>query len=125
MKLRNFLPLSLTLISASAQQSKLLQIEKIPAGVIITENNVPAVPSNLPPSAQPRVPQTPEQQRSRMLQTMAIDRSPSGILTARLAEKNEATKPPVPEPPGVPEVPPPCVPRPSNSQEIGLRHYRW
>jgi len=109
MKLRNFLPLSLTLISASAQQSKLLQIEKIPAGVIITESNVSAVPSNLPPSAQPRAPQTPKQQRSRMLQTMAIDRSPSGILAARLAEKNEATKPPVPEPPVDPSIEPPAV----------------
>ena len=112
MKFRNFLPLSLTLISASAQKPLPLQIESVASGVVIGESSVP----NPPASPQARAPQTPEQQRSRMLQTMTIDRTASGILAARLAEKNETAKPPV-TPPEKPVIVGPEDPRVQKQKE--------
>lgn len=116
MKFRNILPLSLTLVTASAQQPQIIEIEGLPAGVVVREN-APVVPSGARPApGQPRGPQTPEQQRSRMLQTMTIDRTPAGILATRLAEKNEIEKAPVPKPPVNPT--PPVDPNPADKPPV-------
>lgn len=110
MKFRFILPLSLTLITASAQQPQLSRIEVLSSGLVIPENSITPSSGTRSTTAQPRPPQTPEQLRSRMLQTMLIDRTTSGILAARLAEKNESAKPPV-TPPDKPEIVGPEDPR--------------
>ena len=123
MKLRNILPLSLTLISASAQINRI----QINEGEISPEmlqmlemqngGTLPNIPSQA--SSASRSPQTPEQQRTKMLQSLQIDRTTSGILATRLAEKNQAATPPkeVPQPPKDPEVGPPENPTITKQRE--------
>lgn len=68
------------------------------AGVRISRN-----PGGQSPNSRNRQP-TPEQQRSKMLQSIRINRTTSGILEARIAERNEAENPPaVPKPQPAPE----------------------
>jgi hypothetical protein len=115
MKFRFILPLPLTLITASAQN--LIQIERGASTAVIRGNNPTALPPGvLPSSDQPRGPKTPEQQRSSMLKTMVIDRTTSGILAARLSEKNKSGKPPV-TPPDQPDLVDPEAPRIQKQKE--------
>lgn len=111
MSLRNLLPLSLALILPSAalgQTSRLtIQGSDIPPELFeaLQEaregNGSPALPNQNAPA---RAPRTPEQQRTQMLQSLIIDRTPSGILATRLAEKNQADQTPAPKPPAPPVV---------------------
>lgn len=123
MKLRNFLPLSLTLISASAQTTTRLSTEirispeMLQAMEAQGGQAVPAIPSKARPSS--RAPQTPEQQRTKMLQGLKIDRTTSGILATRLSEKNQEGKTTtiLPEVPKDPEVGPPENPKVKKQRE--------
>ncbi len=123
MKLRTLLPLPLALVSVSAQVAKLQMsgAQISPEVVRILENQaggaVPGMPSRS--SSPSRGPQTPEQQRTKMLQGLKIDRTTSGILATRLAEKNQEGKPPVviPKAPKDPEVGPPESPQVKTQRE--------
>lgn len=100
MNFRKSLLLPLALISASAQTP--FTQKGFPEGLVIRENNVPAALKRSAPSPAIKPQQTPEQLRSKMLQSLQIDRTPSGILTARLAarltEKKQTDTPPAATP---------------------------
>ena len=110
MKFRHILLLSLTLISASAQKpSPLSFTTKITPEMIETLEAQGGQALKINPSRAPRPPKaplTPEQQRTKMLQGLKIDRTTSGILANRLAEKNEEGKTTtiIPAPPKDPEA---------------------
>ncbi len=117
MKFRNLLPLSLTLISASAQSSRLtIEGSNLPPEILMRleqQAGRPTTSAVANSSSPSKPPQTPEQQRTKLLQGLKIDRTTSGILATRLAEKNQAGKPPiaVPTVPKDPEVGPPENPQ--------------
>ena len=124
MKFRNLLPLSLTLISASAQSSRRLTIEEsnLPPEIVMRleqEAGRPTTSAVANSSRPSRPPQTPEQQRTKLLQGLKIDRTTSGILATRLTEKNQEGKPPaaVPNIPKDPEVGPPENPQVKKQRE--------
>ena len=110
MKFRHILLLSLTLISASAQKPTPLSFTtKITPEMIETLEAQGGQALKINPSRAPRPPKaplTPEQQRTKMLQGLKIDRTTSGILANRLAEKNEGGKTTtiIPTPPKDPEA---------------------
>ncbi|MGB0644929.1 MAG: hypothetical protein ACPGQF_09310, partial [Akkermansiaceae bacterium] len=123
MKFRHILLLLLTLISASAQKPTTLsfttkitpetiQTLEVRGGQTLTTN-----PSRV---ARPsKAPLTPEQQRTKMLQGLKIDRTTSGILATRLAEKNEDRKKTtiIPAPPKDPEAKPSANPQVKKQRE--------
>lgn len=123
MSLRNLLPLSLALILPATGQTRFtIQGQDLPPEVMqmmLEEEGRAILPPGANPNAAPRGRRTPEQQRTQMLQSMVIDRTNSGILATRLAEKNEVTKPPAntPKPPKDPEVGPPENPQITKQQE--------
>ena len=123
MKFRHILLLSLTLISASAQKpSPLSFATKITPEMIQTleAQNGQAPTANLSRAPRPpKAPLTPEQQRTKMLQGLKIDRTTSGILANRLAEKNEEGKTTaiIPNPPKNPEAKPSANPQIEKQRE--------
>ena len=123
MKFRHILLLSLTLISASAQKPTPLSFTtKITPEMIQTleargGQTPTANPSRIAPPS--KAPLTPEQQRTKMLQGLKIDRTTSGILANRLAEKNEEGKTTtiIPNPPKDPEAKPSANPQIEKQRE--------
>jgi hypothetical protein len=123
MKFRHILLLSLTLISASAQKPTTLSFTtKITPEMIQTleargGQTPTAKPSRVAPPS--KTPLTPEQQRTKMLQGLRIDRTTSGILTNRLAEKNEEGKTTtiIPAPKRDPEAKPSANPQIKKQRE--------